>query len=358
MTQQTDTTNLSATVKEIRNIVNSLLIVLSPKEKHIVENRFSLNEKPRATLEKIGREFGVTRERIRQIEKNALKKLQRNVNNTKLHVLNEFANSLIQKMDGIALEEKLVSEILKAVPELENVDANAVKLSMQLDHGLEKEYNTIHFRPHWKLKNIGKKFVTQLCDKTVTFLSKRKDVVGADEVVQHLQSAMPQGDLRLSKQRVLACLELDRRIKLVKGNQVGLASWRNINPKTLRDKILFILHAAGKPLHFVDIANKITDAHFDKKTVNVQAVHNELIRYDQFVLIGRGIYALKEWGYSKGTVADVLKDVLREHGSLDRDRVIEEVLKRRQVKRITIILNLKNKELFERIGRNMYSLKK
>jgi hypothetical protein len=354
---QTDADQLTGTLKELRTIVNNLLIVLSPKEKHIIENRFSLNDHPRATLEKIGREFGVTRERIRQIEKNALKKLQRNVNNTKLHILNQYANTVIQKFDGIATEEKLINEILKAVPSPETIDRNAIKLSMQLDQNLEKDYNTINFRPHWKLKLISRKFINEVCTKTASFLSKKKDVVLIDDVVQHLQGALGHGDLRLSKQRVASSLELDRRIKVVKTG-VGLASWRHINPKTLRDKILFVLRASKKPLHFVEIANRISDSSFDKKTVNVQAVHNELIRFDQFVLIGRGIYALKEWGYERGTVADVLKEVLREHGSLDRDKVIEEVLKHRQVKRITIILNLKNKDLFERVGRNMYTLRK
>ena len=74
-------------------------------------------------------------------------------------------------------------------------------------------------------------------------------------------------------------------------NGIGLSNWRHINPK--RFAIRFCTARIGKPLHFVEIANRITDAHFDKKVVNVQAVHNELIRYDQFVLIGRGIYALK-----------------------------------------------------------------
>ena len=152
-------------------------------------------------------------------------------------------------------------------------------------------------------------------------------------------------------------MELDRRLKLVKKG-VGLASWRNINPRTLRDKILYILQEVQKPLHYVEIANRISESKFDRKVINVQAVHNELIRDTSFVLIGRGIYALRNWGYEDGTVAEVIVGILREKGPLERDAIIEEVMKRRQVKRITILLNLKNKPMFERVGRNVYSLSK
>src|SRR3989338_10007205 len=113
MTQ--DLSAIIAGLPEVKDLVNNLLILLSPKEKHIIENRYSLNSRPHATLEKIGKEFGVTRERIRQIEKNALKKLARNVVNTRLNSFNQFANTVIQKYEGVVLEDRLVSEIISLV---------------------------------------------------------------------------------------------------------------------------------------------------------------------------------------------------------------------------------------------------
>ena len=138
---------------------------------------------------------------------------------------------------------------------------------------------------------------------------------------------------------------------------IGLSAWRDINPRTLRDKILYILREVQKPLHYVEISNRISESRFDKKVINVQAVHNELIRDEYFVLIGRGIYALREWGYQDGTVVEVIAGILKEKGALDREQIITEVLKKRQVKRITILLNLKNKPIFERVGRDAYGLK-
>ena len=116
-----------------------------------------------------------------------------------------------------------------------------------------------------------------------------------------------------------------------------------------------ILRKAGTPLHFMEIANRIREAHFDHKNVTIQAVHNELIRYPQFVLVGRGLYALHEWGYEPGTVADVIEKILKEKGPLSKKEIISEVAKQRTVKVGTISLNLQKMPYFVRVGRAVYA---
>ena len=133
--------------------------------------------------------------------------------------------------------------------------------------------------------------------------------------------------------------------------------WPTVNPKNIRDKIYVILSENGKPLHFSDIAGSIKDSDFKRKDVTTQAIHNELIKDKRFVLIGRGIYALKEWGYSQGTVADVIASVLKkEGGPLHRDEIVKRVLKSRQVKETTILLNLQGKPQFKRVAKATYEL--
>jgi hypothetical protein len=347
--------HLNDTLPKLQEIVNNLLIVLSQKEKHIIENRFSLNGRPKATLEKIGKEFNVTRERIRQIEKNALRKLQRNVGNTDLSLLNEFASLILDRNDGLCEEVKMVSEILKMAKAREDVDVSSAKLSISLDKNIVKVNNTIYFRPHWKRPGVSHSMIKKVCDRAHALLKKKSDVVDADKFLKMVKEKFEK-DPMITTRLIHAALDLDRRIKVVPEG-VGLSSWRHINPKTLRDKIYFILRHQGKPLHYVEIANKIAGSTFDKKVVNTQAVHNELIRYPQFILIGRGIYALAEWGYEAGTVADVVTSILKNSSKpMSREEIVAAVLKRRQVKKITILLNLKNKPQFERVGRDKYKL--
>src|SRR5690606_12301119 len=137
----------------------------------------------------------------------------------------------------------------------------------------------------------------------------------------------------------------------------GLIKWPMVNPKNIRDKIYVILHENGKPMHFNAIADAIKSSDFKRKDVTTQAIHNELIKDKRFVLIGRGIYALKEWGYSKGTVADIISDVLKKAGEpLHRDEIVKQVLKSRQVKETTILLNLQGKSQFKRVAKATYTL--
>ena len=96
---------------------------------------------------------------------------------------------------------------------------------------------------------------------------------------------------------------------------------------------------------------------FSKKQANMQTVHNELIKDSRFILVGRGIYALKEWGYKEGTVKDIIASVLKkENEPLSKNKIVEEVLKQRMVKKNTIVLTLQDKNLFQRVEKGTYKL--
>ncbi len=138
----------------------------------------------------------------------------------------------------------------------------------------------------------------------------------------------------------------------------GRSSWSTITPRRMNDKIALVLEAAGKPQHFTEIAKKINDAKFDHKTAYPATVHNELIADERFVLVGRGLYALKSWGYRPGVVADIIAQVLTDAARpLSRDEVVREVLKQRVVSESTIYLSLLQKERFERTSDGKYILR-
>jgi hypothetical protein len=157
-----------------------------------------------------------------------------------------------------------------------------------------------------------------------------------------------------SPELIQSCLRIDERLREIDEGW-GLTEWRFVRPRSIRDKVEIILKKAGQPLHFMEIANRIREARFDHKNVTVQAVHNELIRYPQFVLVGRGLYALREWGFEPGTVADVIERILLEKGPLSKKEIIAEVAKQRTVKVGTISLNLQKMPYFTRVGRAVYA---
>jgi RNA polymerase primary sigma factor len=62
--------------RELAELTRELLSTLQPREEKILRARFGIDGQPAETLEKIGRTFKVSKERIRQIEKKALRKLR------------------------------------------------------------------------------------------------------------------------------------------------------------------------------------------------------------------------------------------------------------------------------------------
>lgn len=355
-----DTTQTTATsaVKPIKidllSVVEDMFLVLTPKEKEVIVKRFRLDNQPRQTLEKIGQAFSVTRERIRQIEKIALGKLRRTATNSRLSEINALALEILRKKGGVLLENKLVAEVLNSIASSQSVDAYIVQLALNINPELRKNDKTNVFYTFWRLQSVPLSTIKDIIARGIKILEKNKDVVSMQDVSKAIHTEL--NDKEISQELIVSALGVDKRIKETKEGEFGLMSWRHVNPRSIRDKAYIILKKQTAPLHFVDIANMIAEAAFDKKVVTTQAVHNELIRYDQFVLVGRGLYALKEWGYKKGTVSDVIEDLLAKKNPLTKQEIIEGVLKQRRVKKGTISLNLQKNPRFVRVGRAVYQL--
>jgi len=351
ISNETSTPSIKVNLSEI---IEDMFLVLTTKEKEVIIKRFSLDNKPKQTLEKIGQAFSVTRERIRQIEKIALGKLRRTVETSKLNTVNTIAKQILSKNGGLLMEEKLVSEILNQILSSQQVDANIIKLALNINPDIVKMEKTNLFKPFWRLTSINLDTVKTIIENGISILNKKGDVM-TDENISASIAGIIDKNTNIDKSLILSALEVDKRIKRVKEG-FGLVSWRHINPRSIRDKAYIVLKKSNTPLHFVEIANRIANSGFDKKVVTTQAVHNELIRYDQFVLVGRGLYALKEWGYKKGTVAEVIEDLLRKKSPMTKQEIIAGVLKQRQVKKGTISLNLQKNPKFVRVGRAVYKL--
>ncbi len=349
-------TNLSVvkTLSEINETVLNLLLLLTPKEKEVILKRFDLQNSGKHTLEQIGQEFSVTRERVRQIERNALAKMRRNVFNTTLKSLHDFMTNVLKLHGGLISEDAMFSVLKSIIPANVNIDKSSTHLAFVLNDFVDCVGNTIMFQPYIKDKNLPDYSLKVASNKIVNELQKNGDLIKIDKLLSDITPLL--NGTEINPVRIRSLVTIDKRITILNGDLIGLLEWRHINPRTLREKILYVLRKEQKPLHFNTISEKIMESKFDKRNINTQAVHNELIRHNQFVLIGRGIYALSDWGYEKGTVSDVLYKLLKENGEMNVEDIISNVLKQRQIKRITILLALKNNDKFKRIGRKIYAL--
>lgn len=347
--------NVSQVLKTLKlsEILSDLFIVLNDREKDVLIRRFAINRSQKSTLEAIGQDLNVTRERVRQIESLALKKLRRTCPTTAFAHINELTKQILTDFGGVLTELALTSQIIKSLPQSEEADRTIIRLSLAINPDLKQIKKSKTNRPGWHLNALSGKDIKLINATAIKLLKENKDVVEETSFISQLQKALAEQSISVNPKTIASSLTIDNNIKLI-AEGYGLTKWRHVEPKSIRDKALIIMRRQNKPMHFVEIANAISNANFSKKQVTTQAVHNELIRYDDFVLVGRGLYALKTWGYQSGTVRDVIRQILEDNGQMKKQDIIKAVLERRHVKTGTISLNLQKYPEFERVGRALY----
>ena len=342
----TDTTTKTMPIEKIVNDV--LGTIDREREREIISRRYGLFDR-KETLEQIGELLGITRERVRQLEKAVVIRLKSQAENGQLPHISEVQASFVQAVDQLGKVARVQELSAKFTKENSRLDQARVSFLAQLCPELAVIDDNDHFHhsigvvTHHSEKKI-KELVTSLID-TIKQHGEPADIKTVASKAGHTDHTHTEALASISKH--LATLN----------SRWGLVKWPMVNPKNIRDKIYVILKENGKHMHFNEISDAIKGSDFKRKDVTTQAIHNELIKDKRFVLIGRGIYALKEWGYSKGTVADIITEVLNKAGEpLHRDEIVKRVLKSRYVKETTILLNLQGKEQFKRTAKATYTL--
>lgn len=330
--------------------VNDVLAIIDQeREREIITRRFGLYDR-RETLEQIGELIGITRERVRQLEKAILIRLKIAAEEGKTEVVTNLEKTFIRtlsEMGRVARVQDLTDTLYSKAT---NAQERAhVAFLATLSPGLTVIDENDNYFHAVGIAEYGdeKKFRAQV-DEIVTTIKEHGEPMSLDQLHDKLSYEHPM--------HVSALASISKQLAHLKDSW-GLTKWPTVNPKNIRDKIYVILAENKKPLHFSDIAKAIKDSSFKRKDVTTQAIHNELIKDKRFVLIGRGIYALDNWGYSKGTVSDIIAKVLKDSKEpLHRDEIVKRVLKSRQVKETTILLNLQSKPQFKRVAKATYTL--
>lgn len=340
-----------AAVKEqfnVEEIVQDILDTIErEREREIISRRFGLFDR-RETLEQIGELLGITRERVRQLEKVVITRLKASTDKDLPHInkIESTLGSHLKEMGNVARISDISARLTK---ENSKIDQSRVAFLAQLAPSIAVIDDNDHF--FYAIGLSAEHTEKVIRDYVAKIIEAIKDI-GEPTDIDTVSKKIGKSDAK----HVEALASVSKNLATLNGRW-GLIKWPMVNPKNIRDKIYVILHDKGEPLHFTEIAEAIKASSFKRKDVTTQAIHNELIKDKRFVLIGRGIYALREWGYKKGTVADVISEVLRkENGPLHRDEIVRRVLKTRRVKETTILLNLQGKPQFKRVAKATYAL--
>ncbi len=338
------TINLEAVINDVLSSIDR------EREREVISRRFGLFDR-KETLEQIGELLGITRERVRQLEKAIITKLKVSAGEGKLSSINEAQAAILEiiQTNGNVMRISQLAKLL--TPEGTKIDQSRLSFVSELAPGLASiEESDNFYAATGDRQKYDEKTIREQTTKIVEVIRK---TIGEPADIKKVAKTYGSEDTA----HVEALASISKHLAHLNGRW-GYIKWPTVNPKNIRDKIYVILSENGTHMHFNEISSAIRDSDFKRKDVTTQAIHNELIKDKRFVLIGRGIYALDEWGYKKGTVADIIADVLlKADEPLHRDEIVKRVLKTRHVKETTILLNLQGKDQFKRVAKATYALK-
>ncbi len=345
-------TEISTISFKPKQISKKLLSSLNPRMRDIVTNRYGLESEKRMTLEAIGKNYDITRERVRQIENFALATIKKSPEYRESTFVFDELKDIMQRLGSVVHEDTLMNHISK-----DKVIQNHINLYLVIGGHFTKIKESDDFHSHWSIDDL-------LSDHIRDSLNTLHSSIGDDELLQEevilekFVSNLDQlvDEYKNNKDIIHRYLSISKMVDKNDLGEWGKVTSPHIKARGVKDYAYLVVRKNGKPMHFKDVANEITKV-FKKKT-NIATCHNELIKDKRFVLVGRGMYGLKEWGHAAGVVRDVITQILKENSKpMSKTDIVEKVLAKRLVKANTVIINLQDPKYFKKDKDGKYSIK-
>lgn len=319
------------------------------RERDVIVRRFGLVGHNKETLEQVGESLGITRERVRQIEKATLIRAKLSLDDGKNPAFDAAEKEIVKALHELGRAATTHDLTQKIYGENDSDVRAALVFLGELSSKtlVTRENDHYHMAVVLSTDDEDKKVKAET-DKIVSAIKAHGKPVTVDEMFE-LVTGYEHPD------QVKALASLSKQISTLRGLW-GINKWPEVNPKNIRDKVMVVMSEHGKPMHFSEIADAIKKQDFKRNDVTQQAIHNELIKDNRFILVGRGLYGLSDWGYRAGTLADVITEILRNESPLHREEIIRRVLKQRHIREATILLTLQNNKNFKRISKAQYEL--
>ncbi len=341
-------------------VISQLFKNLTSREEDVLRRRYGLHGKEKETLEEIGASYKVTRERVRQIENTAIQKIKKLKDfKSTVSVIDHTVTSVLEQHGGIMWEDFLLAHLLQVVGDNDTNRQNILFIiSELLDDTVKLVKETKDIRQSWRTMHAPTHLLKDVIAQVVNIITEKNKPLSADELLNNFKQTdlYQKNSEQLTDDAIISYVQISQKVSRNPFDEYGITEWGSIVPKRMNDKIYLVLKKQGKPMHFTDITKRINETKFDDRKAYPPTVHNELILNDQYVLVGRGIYALKEWGYKPGVVANVLQEILRDAGRpLSRDELVSKVLEQRIVKKNTVHLALTDKTKFKKLPDGTYT---
>ena len=330
-----------------KSITKDLLASLPDRARRVLNDRFGLISGGKGrTLEAIGKEYGITRERIRQIESSGIASV-RDSQVYAQHVKTfEELKRAIDELGGVLSEITILADIPK-----NEAERNHILFLLNVGHSFGDRREDADFHRRWHVDQSLAQSVENALLKLYESIEPMA-LLPENEFLEEFSKYLKESDIKpRERETLLRWLGLSKRLGRNPLGEWGRTESPHVRIKNTRDFAYLTLKRHGSPMHFTEVAKGIQELF--KKSAHPATTHNELIKDGRFVLVGRGLYALKEWGYAPGVVREVIRGVLEKNGPLTRDEIIERVKRERYVKDATIVVNLQHSE-FKRDNEGKY----
>lgn len=335
-----------------KQVVKRLLSALPDRAKDVVTGRFGLGTSTaRMTLEKIGEKYGITRERVRQIENYSITNIRKSDAYQKEQNVFEEISSVIAELGGMVKEDELLKHLSD-----DKSTQNHLHFLLVVGDVFNKDKENDQFHHRWYVDKKLAKSIEDALRKLYEGIPDDALIPESEMIESFLHHIEDISDTYRNEEILKRWLSVSKKVGKNPLGEWGKSVSPNIRVKGMRDYAFLVIRKHGSPVHFREVA-KLIKQYFDKEA-HVATTHNELIKDPRFVLVGRGLYALKEWGYSTGPVRDVIREILQKEGPLTKEQIIEKVLKERYVKENTILVNLQNSRYFKKGKDGTYSVAK
>ncbi|HVY36143.1 MAG TPA: sigma factor-like helix-turn-helix DNA-binding protein [Candidatus Paceibacterota bacterium] len=333
-----------------KQVTKRLLAPLQDRSHDIIVNRYGLGEGADVkTLEAIGKKYGITRERVRQIENAALAAIRKSDSFKSEHKTFSELKTIIEAMGGVVHEDQLLSYVSK-----DKSVQNHVRFYLVLSEQFKKLKEDEQFHGRWTVDEDLSDAVHNALHTVYRNLSDKELLTEKDLVERFLVQLKDVASQYKNEEVARRWLGISKKIGKNPLGEWGPAESQNIKTRGIKDYAFLMMRKHGSPMHFREVAKAI-ETTFGKKT-HVATTHNELIKDPRFVLVGRGYYALAEWGYKPGVVREVIAEIIKKEGPLTKEEIVERVLKERFLKKNTILVNLQNPKYFKKLSDGRYTV--
>lgn len=332
-----------------KQVTKRLTSHLHDRASDVIMSRFGLNsDTERKTLEEIGKKYNITRERVRQIEESALSMIKKSDAYKNEQVFFDELKQLISSLGGIVSEHDLLPHISK-----DEVTQNHIHFYLVLGDAFRKHREDDHFKTRWSVDDEIAEKVHASLKKLYTSLDDEDLIPETEMIKKFLDHLKDVSDEYKNDEIAKRWLSISKRVSKNPLGEWGKASSQNVRTRGVKDYAYLVMRRHGSPMHFREVTDAISKT-FGRKT-HYATTHNELIKDPRFVLVGRGLYALSEWGYKTGIARDVIRDILKKEGPMSKEDVVDKVMKERYFKKNTILVNLVNPKYFKKNKNGLYS---